>query len=307
MKFSIVTPVYNMERYIDATIESVLSQEGNFDIEYIIMDGGSTDKTLSIAKYYEERLRSGDYKIACNGITFSIYSEKDRGMYDAINKGFSKATGDVYAWINADDIYEPGAFHHISEAMKKFPEVTWIKGIGVSTDEHGNPIPNTPRRTYIYRQDWLAGGMYGMQSYFVDQVSVFWRRKLWEQVAPIPTQYKLAGDYWLWIAFAQHEKLWSLSTPVARFRKREGQLSGNVSAYKAEQRSIQPKTTWRVIPVRMFFNPWSRLLPYFHSFFLWLYPIFFSSAKNDTYLEVWGERYSVKRAPSFAINSPKSS
>ncbi|HEY4500327.1 MAG TPA: glycosyltransferase, partial [Candidatus Paceibacterota bacterium] len=99
MKFSIVTPVYNGQAHIRETIESVLSQEGDFEIEYFIMDGGSTDATVEIVLEYASR----DKRV-------SVFSEKDSGMYDAVNKGFFKATGDVYAYINSDDVYEPGAF-----------------------------------------------------------------------------------------------------------------------------------------------------------------------------------------------------
>jgi glycosyltransferase involved in cell wall biosynthesis len=273
MKFSIVTPVYNMQRFIDATIESVISQEGDFEIEYLIMDGGSTDNTLSIVKNYSDLLESGKRRIACRSVTLSYASEKDAGMYDAINKGFARASGDIYAWINADDLYEPGAFQKVVAVFERKPHIEWLKGIGSTIDEKGHRIASG--KCFFYRQDWLVQGIYGLQSYFVDQASVFWRKELWEKVGSIPKRYKLAGDYWLWIAFAAHAPLWSVNTAVSQFRKRAGQLSRNSKAYRGEQRVIQAPLSRDTSFIRIFFSLWSRTYPRLHNLFRKLYPLLF--------------------------------
>src|SRR5215210_2994897 len=101
MKLSIVTPSFNQGRFLEQTILSVLTQD-HTDIEYIIIDGGSTDESVEVIRRYEDRLA---YWV----------SEKDRGQAHAINKGLEKATGDVFAFINSDDTYLPGAFRAVVE------------------------------------------------------------------------------------------------------------------------------------------------------------------------------------------------
>jgi glycosyltransferase involved in cell wall biosynthesis len=110
LKFSIVTPSYNQAPYIAGTIESVLSQEGGFEVEYIVMDGGSTDGSVEIIKSYADRVAAGDWPVKCAGISMAWVSQHDKGQSDAINQGLRQATGDVASYINSDDLYYPGAF-----------------------------------------------------------------------------------------------------------------------------------------------------------------------------------------------------
>src|SRR4030065_830719 len=106
---SVVTPSYNQGRYIEETIKSVLSQEGDFRIEYLIMDGGSTDNSVEVIKKYDRLLKEGRWPVKCLGITYSWTSEKDKGQTDAINKGFAGCTGEILNWINRDDRPTPAA------------------------------------------------------------------------------------------------------------------------------------------------------------------------------------------------------
>lgn len=280
MKFSIITPTYNTASYLAETIESVISQAGTFDIEYIVMDGGSTDTTVEILKKYDQAIKSGAYPIHCNSLTFSWYSGNDQGMYDAINHGFTKATGDVYAWINGDDTYVPDAFQKIADAFTSFPEINWLKGITSNIESDGTLIRNGG--VLIYERSLLARGVYGRQAYFVEQDSCFWRADLWKKVGGISTKYRLAGDYYLWIQFARHTPLWSLNVPVSRFRKSAGQLSQQVATYKKEQQAIMPKTGYEISRMRIFFTVRSRMGRKFERLFLALYPILFMK-KNKTY------------------------
>ena len=238
MKFSIITPVYNGEKYIAETIKSVLSQKGNFEIEYIIRDGGSTDGTTVIIKKYEEKLKNNTWPIQCAGITFQWASEKDGGMYDAINKGFTNATGHIFAWINADDKYLPGTFATVSNIFLYYPNIQWIKGINTTCDENGKTI--SLGTGTLYSREWLAAGIYGRNAYFVQQDSVFWKKSLWQKAHPQISQFRLAGDYALWTTFAKYEPLWSFNSRVSVFRKRLGQLSGNMQKYNHEQALIAP-------------------------------------------------------------------
>lgn len=299
MKFSIVTPVYNTKQWIHETIESVLSQSGDFEIEYLIRDGKSTDGTLEIIREYEEKVASGILPIQCKKITMRVVSEKDGGMYSAINKGFSEATGDIYAWINADDRYEPGAFAHIQTALLTFPEIEWVKGITSTINEAGQKIRSGTCN--LYRQDWLARGIYGQEAYFVEQDSVFWRADLWKKAGPIPSHLRFAGDYWLWIAFAKQATLWSLNAPVSSFRKRQGQLSKDIQCYKGEQRAIRPKRTLTAWRSRFFFSAQSRLnrlYPQLHSIFLKMYPLFFPG-QQFIYLESIQNRIEKRETNSY--------
>jgi len=249
LKFSIVTPVYNGEKYLRETLESIFSQEGDFEIESIIVDGASTDSTLSIAQEYKEKIKSGAYSIKCNSIEVKIISEKDNGMYDAINKGFALATGDVYAWINSDDYYEVNAFQKITNVFNTFNDVFWIKGI-TSFSENDTYIKG---KCFIYNQKWLQKGYYGTIAYFVHQDSVFWKKELWDKIGSIPVKYKFAGDYWLWIQFAKHSRLFSVNTPISVFRKRFGQLSSDMKAYRKEQVDIIKIKGVHTFIVKIFF------------------------------------------------------
>src|SRR5687768_13106779 len=95
--FSVVTPSYNQGRFLAQTIESVLSQEGDFTIDYVISDGGSTDESVEVIKAYEAKLAS--WPVRCRGISYRWWSARDGGQTDAIQKGFAAATGDVLAWM----------------------------------------------------------------------------------------------------------------------------------------------------------------------------------------------------------------
>src|SRR5574344_2986474 len=110
MKISIITTVYNGEKYIEETMDSVLSQRGDFELEYIVIDAQSSDTSFEKIKKYKNFVDRGYYEGRNQGITMQIFSEKDNGMYDGISKGFKICTGEVVAYINADDFYLPNAF-----------------------------------------------------------------------------------------------------------------------------------------------------------------------------------------------------
>lgn len=250
-RFSVVTPVYNGEQYITETIESIISQEGDFEIEHIIQDGGSTDHTEEIVRSYIERIYRGVYPIRCKKITIKYISEKDNGMYDAVERGFTQSTGDIMAYLNADDTYLPGAFATMANTLRTYPEIKWVKGINTTANEQSVII--NQGKCLLYLQSWLRKGIYGRNAYFVQQDSVFWKRSLWKKVQPKLASYRLAGDYALWIAFAQHAPLWSLNKQVSIFRRRAGQLSGTMGSYRKEQELIAPHHFFLERRVMVFF------------------------------------------------------
>jgi glycosyltransferase involved in cell wall biosynthesis len=301
MKFSIITPAYNMAPWIARTIETVLNQAGDFEIEYIVMEDGSKDRTVAIAQEYEKRVESGIYPVSCNKISMQVVSqEQNIGMYEAINRGFARATGDIYAWINADDTYEPGAFEAVAKVFNAYPEVEWLKGVGNVVDTEWKFVSGGQCR--IYRQDWLAAGVYGQESYFVDQDTVFWRAELWEKVQPMPAHYRSAADYWLWVQMAKHARLWTLNKHVSNFMRREGQISKGVSKYKKEQWDARPHRSLKAWGAKLFFTPQSRLSPHLESFFLWLYPKLYMR-RPEEYLVIENGYPIKKLAHSFLISS----
>lgn len=232
MKFSIVTPSYNCGRFIAETIESVLSQKGDFEIDYFVVDGASPDGTVEILKKYDSAVRSGSFACRCRKIAFRWVSEKDGGMYDAVNRGFSGSGGDVFAYINADDVYLPGAFAVMARIFSQMPEVSWVKGITSYIDENSNIT--RAGRCYIYDREYIKNGIYGVAAHFIQQDSIFWRRCLWRESGGIDAGLRFAGDYDLWMKFAARADLYSVAAKVSCFRSVPGQLSENIGKYTDE-------------------------------------------------------------------------
>ena len=251
MKFTIVTPSYNSERYIRETIESVIKQRGEFSIEYIVHDNQSTDRTCNIVREYQELLAAGKIAIHCHGVQLHLYSEQDSGMYDAIKNGFARATGDVYAWINSDDIYLPGAFDAVQQTLKKFPEISWLKGITSYINE--NSTIYAVGNCNLYRQDLIRSGMYGPVLHFIQQDSVFWRADLWQKSGGIDAKFTLAGDYFLWNSFAELAPLYSLKASVSCFRKVPNQKSADIKAYFREIEKYSPLDKYLASKLRRYF------------------------------------------------------
>jgi len=299
MKFSIITPVYNGEKYLEETIKSVLSQEGDFEIEYIICDGNSSDGTLDIIEKYNNLLKERLRLVKCNGVKLKWTSEKDEGMYDAINKGFKIATGDVYAYINSDDLYLPGAFSVVAKAFNKFPEIQWLKGITNYLDK--NSITPEPGTCFLYNQAWIKKGIYGRYAYFIQQDSVFWRSNLWKKAGPIDSSLRMAGDYYLWVKFSNLAPLWSINRKVSCFRKTDGQLSKNMTLYRNEQMIICPINKKNDFIIRLFFGLKNKLTPVLtEKLFEKLYCLMFPK-RNKYYIDIELKENLVKKE----INSYK--
>jgi glycosyltransferase involved in cell wall biosynthesis len=200
-KISIVTPSYNQAGYLEQTILSVLSQQYP-NLEYIIIDGGSTDGSVDIIKKYEDQL------------TYWV-SEPDKGLYDAVKKGFDKSTGEIMAWINSDDMYHRNAFYAVSEIFQTFPQVEWIQGLPTFYDEKGRCT------TLGAFKRWSIYDYYSGEYKWIQQESTFWKRSLWEKIAgDFRTDLKYAGDLALWASFFQHAGLYSLPFFLSGFRRR---------------------------------------------------------------------------------------
>jgi glycosyltransferase involved in cell wall biosynthesis len=279
MKISVVTPAYNMEKYISETIQSILDQQGNFRIEYIIVNDGSTDSTEKIVLDIKQKLETGLIQIRCNSIEIKYISQPNQGMYSAINNGFAVATGDIYAWIGGDDLYKPNTgFNKIASWFASHPTNEWVKGMCGLIDVNGKILREGKHR--IFYRDWIAEGIYGRESFFIEQESVFWRPSLWKKVAPIPKHLRSAGDYWLWIQFAKRASLESIPEQVAYFRIRPGQISSNKSKYKQEQHDIAPHTSLISQKIRLFSILFNKL-PFLSPLWNLLHPLVFNGKKRS--------------------------
>lgn len=197
-RVSIVTPSFNQARFIEATIRSVLEQD-HPNIEYIIMDGGSLDGSVDIIKKYEQKLSHW-------------VSEPDDGQTDALNKGFEKANGDIFAWINSDDTYEPGVFKEVVDFFEKNPDVGLVYGDANFIDVSGNKIGTFPSAQTNFAK--LRTGYV-----HIPQQSAFFRAELWRKVGPLDPDFFFAMDYDLWVRLAKVTKIVHLPGKVwANFR-----------------------------------------------------------------------------------------
>jgi glycosyltransferase involved in cell wall biosynthesis len=248
IKFSIVTPAFNAERFVRETIESVIKQKGDFEIEYLILDNLSRDETCNIVREYQAGLENKTIPIFCQGVKIRLWSERDGGMYEAINRGFSRATGDIYAWINADDIYLPGAFAVIARTIQKFPVIQWLKGITSYMGAQSTIV--SAGHCNLYRQDWIRAGIYGPVLHFIQQDSVFWTADLWKRAGGANAKLSVAGDYFLWKAFAELEPLYSINSHVSCFRRTAEQKSADIQSY---WREIRDNSVWdQALSLRIF-------------------------------------------------------
>ena len=194
---SIVTPSFNQAHYLESTILSVLEQDYP-NIEYIIVDGGSSDGSLEIIRRYANRLAWW-------------VSEKDNGQTDAINKGFARVKGDILAWLNSDDTYERNAVREAVSFLQERPEVGLVYGDANFIDENGRIIGRFPAAQTNYRR--LRRGYV-----HIPQQSAFWRAELWRKVGPLDPSFFFAMDYDLWVRLAALAPLQYLPRLWAGFR-----------------------------------------------------------------------------------------
>lgn len=175
---TVITPSYNQGSYIRNTIESVLNQDYE-DIEYIVVDGGSKDDTISILQEYKDRL--------------TYISEPDNGQSDAINKGFKMANGSILAWLNSDDIYEPGCVSKAVELLEKSPKAAMVYGEGHIIDENGRKF-----KQFEYTRDFSMWALVNIWDYIM-QPTTFFRSVALQKVGYLNERLNWTMDWDLWI------------------------------------------------------------------------------------------------------------
>lgn len=227
-RISIVTPSFNQARYLETTIRSVLDQ--NYpNLEFIIMDGGSTDGSVEIIKKYADRL------------TYWV-SGQDRGQFHAITEGFKHATGDVFAYLNSDDIYFPWTLSLVGEIFSQVPEVHWLTPrTTVVIDAEGDPLTvnEAIEHTRLRFFSGMTLGDFFGQSGWIQQEGTFWRRELWEKAGARmdESQYRI-GDFELWARFWQYGELTTTWIPLAAFRLHGSNKSIDLDVSIRESRAL---------------------------------------------------------------------
>jgi glycosyltransferase involved in cell wall biosynthesis len=197
---SIVTPSFNQSAYLEQTMKSVLEQDYP-GIEYIVVDGGSTDGSIEVIKKYADHLAWWA-------------SEKDKGQADAINKGFAHASGEIFAWLNSDDFYLPGAVGAAVEVFEGNPDAAMVYGDMLAVDELGSTI-NVLKYRPLSLEDLLCFQIIG-------QPAVFFRRSAFERVGGLDPVFHFMLDQHLWIRIAAQGQILHVDSTWAAARYHAG-------------------------------------------------------------------------------------
>lgn len=201
-RITIITPSFNQGRFIERTIKSVLEQ-GYPNLEYIVVDGGSTDETVSILRRYEGRLK--------------WTSGKDEGQSDAINKGIKAASGDIVAYLNSDDVYEPGALPRVAHYFTANPGATWLTGRCRIIDEEDREM-----RGFITAYKNFLLNHYGYNILLVtnciSQPATFLRRSVFDEFGLFDVNRHRVMDYEYWLRIGKKHPPGILKDYLAAFR-----------------------------------------------------------------------------------------
>jgi glycosyltransferase involved in cell wall biosynthesis len=205
IRFSIVTPSFNQAQFIGRTIDSVLGQQGgDFELDYRVVDGASTDGTQEILRgYTDPRL--------------TWLSERDAGQVDAINKGLRAARGDIVAWVNSDDVLLPGALARVARAFREHPSAEWLHGRCEIIDADDRAV-----RRWVSLYKHMRARRHSFENLltenYVSQMTVFWRRSLHAEIGYLDPALHFAFDYDLWLRLARRAAPLYLPDRLACFR-----------------------------------------------------------------------------------------
>lgn len=227
-KISIITPSFNQGQFIEETITSVLTQQYPH-VEYWVIDGGSTDNTVSILKKYQKHLR--------------FVSEKDRGQTHAINKGIKKSTGEIIGYLNSDDVLAPGALKTVGALFRDHPEAAWLTGEYRIINAHGTTIQ--PYVTWYKRLLRLTANKQVLSvANYISQPSTFWRRSAMQRVGLFDERLRYCMDFQYWLRLFQESPPLICNQELSSFRIHGASKGG--SAYEkqfAEEHAVLKATT----------------------------------------------------------------
>lgn len=213
-KISVVTPSYNQGEFLERTILSVLNQ--NYpNLEYIIIDGGSADSSVEIIKKYEKYL---SYWV----------SEKDKGQSEAINKGFSRATGEIFAWLNSDDIYLPKVFYKVLKKFKQEFEIDLIFGNVYLIDDFDNIIRELRFTKFDFSMLIYEGGN-------LHQTGTFWTKNIYHKVGGLSVNYDFCMDFDFFCKVANKGRLLYIKEFLSGFRIHPSSKSSTIASLGQEE------------------------------------------------------------------------
>lgn len=196
---SIITPSFNQGRFIEDTVRSVLSQ-GYSNLEYIVIDGGSTDGTVEVLRKYADRL--------------TWTSEPDRGQAHAVNKGFAMAKGDIFGWVNSDDTYLPSVFKRVAEEIDPAKGRYVVMGRCVFVDEKGESIRKEHKGNFTSHNDYIK--IWNGNS--IPQPAVFFHRKVYEECGGLDEGLHFALDYDFFLRVTKKFEIYKVNEVWAAYR-----------------------------------------------------------------------------------------
>lgn len=199
---SVITPSYNQGQFIGQTVESVLNQHYHM-LEYIVIDGASTDNTLSVLQPYANQLR--------------LISELDRGQTDALNKGLQMATGEIVCWLNSDDYFLPGTLRAVGEFFTRHSDSCWLTGDCEIVNETGRTIQQ-PIRQYKRLLRQLSPAAYLGLTNAICQPATFWRRSVHTELGYLDESLRYTMDYDWWLRLSGLQRPAVLSQTLTAFR-----------------------------------------------------------------------------------------
>jgi glycosyltransferase involved in cell wall biosynthesis len=248
MKLSIITITFNSAATLEATIQSVLSQDYP-DIEYIIIDGKSTDATLEIVSKYQDKISK-------------VISEKDQGLYDALNKGIGYCTGDVIGFLHSDDVYYDNTIlSQIMQRFSKHPEAQGLYGDLIFVDRFD--LNNTKR--VWHSGNYVAGSF--LNGWMPPHPTFFVRKEVYQRHGTFNTKLKHAADYELMLRFIHVNKIKLIYLPIIIVRMRMGGAS-NFSLKNKWEAHLEDREAWRLNgiktnPLKLMMKPLSKVKQYF--------------------------------------------
>ena len=228
-RIALVTPSFNQVRFLDPCVRSILDQ-GYADLEYMVLDGGSTDGSAEIIRRYAGRLARWR-------------SRPDAGQYAAVAEGLNTATGEIMGWLNSDDLHLPWTLRTVGEIFAALPEVEWITSRIPLLVSDAGALVAAKRLEGFNAQAFFRGRnlpvVRGFYTCFIQQESTFWRRSLWERSGGFGAGLDLAGDFDLWARFWRHATLHAVGVPLACFRLQPDQKTArHMTRYMGEAEQV---------------------------------------------------------------------
>ncbi len=228
-KISLVTPNYNYGHFLEATIRSVLDQDYP-NLEYIVIDDGSTDGSVEVIRHHADRLAHWE-------------TGANRGQYATITSGFERSTGEIFGWLNSDDMQLPWTLRAVGDIFARFPEIEWITSLHPGHWDREGFLERFSHTMGFSRASFLDGrnlppaarlrrSVPSRNRELIQQESTFWRRTLWERAGGFASQeFSSAGDFELWARFYRHAELIGVGIPLAGFRHQDQQQTVHADKY----------------------------------------------------------------------------